>query len=98
MNRPPIIQPGQINIGCEHRQDPGGNDPAQPVTVHTGSSVAVIGGLTCREEIASRILAGLVQRYGEAGGKVSVDTALQLTDDLLAKTRPQPEPEKADGA
>lgn len=88
MNQPkPIIQPGQIRLECDHQQDPRGNDPLQPVTAHTGQTVAVIGGLTCREEIASRILAAMVANRGPGLSLSHVDDALEITDALIAKTR-----------
>lgn len=101
MNQP-IIQPGQIQ--CEHLQDPSGRDPLQPDKVVQGLRAITFGGLSCREEIASRILAAMcgceravlaaitiANEHQGNSDDVIVDNALHLTDVLLAKTRQKAE-------
>lgn len=64
-----------------------GNDPARPCL----NSTDYCPGMTKREEMASRILVGLLQSYGvemaSTGGQQVVRDALWYTDELLRQLK-----------
>lgn len=92
MTSPQIIQPGQVQLQFEHVLQPG-FQPAIPVNMRVGETMLAVGGLTVREEIASRILADIAYSMDDELPDCDMDSlvgkAIRLTDALLAKTRPQ---------